>query len=130
MNALEEGQWIRWTTPSQIKEGRVAVVSGPSAVIEWLGGGRRVFPVVEGYMPPFGGREYRMEVIPRPQGASRIERDASRGVMSVKRAAAILGKTPKQVRSMLRNGQLEGVQVDGHWVGVELPDRTHSGVDS
>lgn len=124
MTELREGDWVRWTTPSQIKEGRIVTVSGPSVVVDWLGGGQRVFPVVEGYLPPYGGREYRLEVIPRPQGASRIERDEARGVISVKRAAAILGTTPKAVRAMLRSGTLRGSRVNGRWESVDLDAKT------
>ena len=120
MITFTQGDWLRWTTPQHVKEGQVVVSSGPSLVVEWLGGERQVFPTYEGYVAPFASGEYRMEHIPRPPKASRIERDTKRGVMSIARAAATLGKTPKQIRAALRAGTLQGEQVDGRWVSVEL----------
>lgn len=93
--------------------------SGCSIVVRWLGGDEQVFPNVECYLRPFADQA-RMEVITRPKEASRIEREVKRGVMSVHRAAASLGTTPKRVRAMLRSGQLQGERKDGKWVSVEL----------
>lgn len=118
-NPLQPGQWIQWSTPDQVKRGEVLVVSGPSIEVRWLGGGGQVFPVVEGYFAPYGGSSYRMEVIPRPRGASSIDREQQRGRMSVARAAAILGTDKKRIRALLRSGALEGVQVEGKWTQVD-----------
>jgi hypothetical protein len=100
------------------------VSEGPSIEVEWLGGDRQVFPVVEGYVRGEHNRlAYdRMVTIERPKEASRIERETRKGVMSVQRAAASLGVTPKRVRAMLRSGQLQGNQKEGKWVSVELQD--------
>lgn len=117
MNPFQVGQWIQWTTESHVKRGQVVVSQGPSLIVEWLGGDRQVFPVVE-YIG--GGPHTRMEVIERPKEASRIERETRKGVMSVQRAAATLGVTPKRVRAMLRAGQLEGSQKEGKWTSVNL----------
>lgn len=111
------GQWLLWTTHGQVKQGQVVMTEGPSMIVRWLDGSEQVFPVVE-----YAARteSSRMEVIQRPREASRIERDAKRGVMSVQRAASALGTTPKRVRAMLRSGQLQGEQRGGKWVSVEL----------
>lgn len=115
---FSQGDWIRWSTPNQVREGRVVRVAGPSLVVEWLGGEEQVFPVVEGYLPPYCG-DARMERIGRPKEASRIERDTRKGRMSVARAAAILGTTPKRTRAMLRSGQLRGTKEGGKWTSVD-----------
>lgn len=115
MNPFTEGEWIQWTTESHTKRGEVIRSSGPSIVVRWLGGEEQTFPLVE----PWLGSG--MVVIARPKEASRIERESRRGHMSVARAAATLGTTPKRVRAMLRSGQLEGEQRDGKWVSVVLP---------
>ena len=119
VNPLEVGQWIRWTTPDRIYEGQVLRVEGPSAVIHWLGGAEQVFPVVEGYFPPYGTG---IVVIDKPRKAEKIFRDSQAGLMSVPRAAALLGVEPKRVRAMLRGGQLRGEQVDGKWKVVNGED--------
>lgn len=121
-NPYEVGDWVQWSTPEQIKQGEVTVSSGPSVVVKWLGGGEQVFPVIEGYHHPYGGQSYRLERIPRPRGASRIEREQRTGRMSVARAAALLGTDPKRIRTMLRGGKLRGVQTDGKWTGVNAED--------
>lgn len=120
INPFAEGQWIRWTMLHTIKEGRVTSVCGPGMVVTWIDGTEQVFPIVEGYLPPYASGEHMMVVIPRPPRASSIERDRRKGVMSVPRAAASLGTTPKRVRAMLRAGQLDGIQRDGKWVSVVL----------
>jgi hypothetical protein len=106
--------WVRWTTDNSVKEGKVVRRTDVSMVVQWLGGGEQVFPVIE-YAKG-------LELISRPPRASSIERDSSRGVMSVARAAAILGTTPKRVRAKLREGSLTGTQRDGRWVSVMLDD--------
>ena len=106
------GQWVRWTADDRVKEGQVVRSTGVSMVVDWLGGDTQVFPVIE-YVKG-------MEAIPRPPKASSIERDERRGVMSVSRAAAVLGTTPKRIRARLRDGTLRGRQRDGKWVSVEL----------
>jgi hypothetical protein len=121
-NPFHEGDWIQWSTPDQVKQGEILLSSGPSIVVRWLGGGEQVFPVVEGYSHPYGGGAYRMERIPRPRGASRIEREQRAGRMSVARASAILGVDQKRIRTMLRSGKLRGVQTDGKWTGVNAQD--------
>lgn len=117
---FSEGDWLRWSTLQSVKEGQVMTARGPSIVVRWLSGEEQVFPVYEGYVRPHRVGDARMERIERPKEASRIERDRRRGVMSVKRAAATLGVTPKRVRAMLRSGQLTGHQQDGKWVSVDL----------
>lgn len=119
---MKVGDWVRWTTPSVIKEGQIQHLEGPSMVVRWLGGGEQVFPSIESYLPPIASREHSLVVIPKPQGASGIQQDQRMGIMSVKRAAALLGTTRKQVRSWLRNGTLRGSQVNGHWVDVNAED--------
>lgn len=111
------GQWLLWTTHGQIKQGQVVLTKGCSMIMRWLDGSEQVFPVVE-----YARRteSSRLDVIERPREASRIERDARRDVMSVQRAASILGTTPKRVRAMLRSGQLKGQQREGKWVSVDL----------
>jgi hypothetical protein len=111
---------LRWSTPTSVKEGEVVHADGPSLVVRWLSGEEQVFPIYDMYVRPHLGQGASMERIQRPKGASRIERDAARGVMSVRRAAASLGVSPKRVRAMLRSGQLRGQHRDGKWVSVEL----------
>lgn len=120
MITFNEGDWIRWSTPHQVKEGLVVRAAGPSLVVRWLGGEEQVFPVIEGYVGPYALGDARMFRIERPREANRIERDTRRGHMSVARAAAILGTSPKRVRAMLRAGQLQGEQQEGKWVSVDL----------
>ena len=122
VNPFQPGQWIRWITHQHVKEGQVVISKGCSIVVEWVGGERQVFPVVEAYVGPYRAVDDRMVVIERPKNALRIERETKRGVMSVARAAAILGIDQKRVRARLRSGVLKGVQRDGKWVGVELSD--------
>lgn len=120
INPLEAGEWIRWTTLYTVKEGEILRSEGCSIEVEWLGGERQVFPNVEGFFAPYRGVTDRMEVIERPKIATRMKREQHRGVISVQRAAAILGIAPKRVRARLRSGSLKGVQKDGKWVSVEL----------
>lgn len=121
VNPLQAGQWIRWTTLHTMKEGSVLRSEGCSIEVEWLGGERQVFPNVEGFFPPYRGVTDRMDVIQRPKIASRMKREQSRGVISVARAAAILGINQKRVRARLRAGTLRGRRgADGKWKSVEL----------
>lgn len=106
------GQWVRWSYEGSVKEGQVISHEYPSFTVKWLGGSEQVFPVFE-YAKG-------MEVIGKPSRASSIERDQSHGVMSVRRAASILGTTPKRVRARLREGSLQGAQRDGKWVSVDF----------
>lgn len=118
INPFRVGQWILWQTENSAKRGQVVLSEGPSIVVKWLGGEEQVFPLVWPYTSSSSGA--RMSVIERPEEASRIERDESHGRMSVRRAASILGTTPKRVRAMLRDGQLRGVRSDGKWTEVDL----------
>lgn len=120
INPFSVGHWIQWSTPHQVKRGEVIVSEGCSIVVRWLGGEEQVFPNIEGYVDRSITRDTRMELIERPKEANRIERERKRGVMSITRAAATLGVTPKRVRAMLRSGQLEGVQKEGKWMSVSL----------
>jgi hypothetical protein len=120
VNPLETGQWIRWTTLYTVKEGLILRSEGCSIEVEWLGGERQVFPNVEGFFKPYRGVTDRMTVIERPKNATRMKREQHRGVISVQRAAAILGIPPKRVRARLRSGSLKGVKKDGKWVSVDL----------
>lgn len=120
MTTFSEGEWIQWSTPHHVKRGQVVRVSGPSMVVRWLDGEEQVFPVIEAYVGPYALGDARMVRIERPKEASRIARDAKRGVTSVHAAASILGTTPKRIRAMLRSGQLMGHQEEGKWVSVEL----------
>lgn len=119
-NPFKVGQWIQWSTHDRVKRGEVITSQGPSIVVRWLGGEEQVFPVVEGYVRGPYASSARMEHIERPKEASRIERETRKGVMSITRAAATLGTTPKRIRAMLRAGQLQGIRKDGKWVSVEL----------
>lgn len=118
INPFQVDQWIQWRTDNLVKRGRVVESIGPSIVVEWMGGGRQVFPLVWPYLTQ--SIDARMEVIERPREAAGIERDERRGVISVRRAASILGTTPKRVRAMLRDGQLEGERREGKWASVRL----------
>lgn len=120
INPYQPGEWIQWSTPHHVKRGEVIVSEGCSIVVRWLGGDEQVFPNIEGYLDRSIARDSRMDLIERPKEASRIERETKRGVMSITRAAATLGVTPKRIRAMLRSGQLEGVRQDGKWVSVAL----------
>jgi len=121
-NPYAIGDWVEWSTPDQVKRGQVVHAAGPSVVIRWLGGGEQVFPTIEGYHHPYGGATYRMEIIPRPRGASVIEREQRVGRMSVARAAAILGTDSKRIRALLRAGTVRGVRIDGKWSAVNADD--------
>ena len=121
MNPFSKGDWIQWSTEFAVKRGEVIFSRGPSIIVRWLGGAEQVFPVIEGYVAGPYAASSRMVHIPRPKEATRIERESRKGIMSVQRAAASLGTTPKRVRAMLRSGQLQGQQNDeGKWVSVEL----------
>lgn len=120
INPFQPGDWIQWSTPHQLKRGEVLISRGCSLVIRWLGGEVQVFPNIEGYLDHSVAHDSRMDLIERPKEASRIERETRRGVMSVSRAAATLGVTPKRIRAMLRSGQLEGTQKEGKWKSVNL----------
>lgn len=120
MIPFDKGDWIQWSTPTSVKRGQVVRAAGPSLVVRWLDGEEQVFPVYEQYVPPRACGDSLMVRIERPREAVRIERDRRRGVMSVPRAAASLGVTPKRVRAMLRSGQLKGRQKNGKWILVDL----------
>lgn len=132
--------YVRWTTQDRIWEGQIVEVIGggtreildldgvirdvpvwPGIAVQWVGSTDelKVFPVLQGYFPPQGTG---LEVIPKPRSAERIARDAKAGVMSLKRAAALLGVEPKRVRAMIRGGLLRGHQVEGKWVSVNGED--------
>jgi hypothetical protein len=122
-NPFTTGDWIQWSTPDHVKQGEVVVSSGPSIKVAWLGGGEAVFPVVEGYIAgPYRSDHWRIDIIPRPKGASRIKREQLNGRMSVARAAALLGIEQKRIRAMLRSGALRGEQTDGKWSAVNAED--------
>lgn len=112
---FEVGRWVHWQTDSSVKRGQVIRVNPPSFVVRWLDGEEQVFPVIE-----YALAMSHWALIERPKEAARIARDKARGVMSITRAAASLGTTPKRVRAMLRAGQLRGERKDGKWVSVEL----------
>jgi len=118
MTRFRPGDWLRWSTPTSVKEGEVTATSGPSMVVRWLSGEEQVFPIYDIYVQSHVGVGDRMVRIERPKEASRIARDIQNNVMSVKRAAASLGVTPKRVRAMLRSGQLHGIQEGGKWKSV------------
>ena len=118
INPFLAGQWIQWQTDHAVKRGQVVLSLGPSIIVKWLGGGEQVFPLVWPYLGQ--SIDARMSVIEEPEEALRIERDEAHGRMSVRRAASILGITPKRVRAMLRSGQLKGVRSDGKWTQVDL----------
>lgn len=118
-NPFKPGQWILWEAHHTARRGEIVQSEGPSIVVRWLGGEEQVFPLVEPYLSRRLIGE-RMTVIERPKEASRIERDERRGVISVARAAAILGVSQKRMRVMLRDGKYKGVQRDGKWVSVDL----------
>lgn len=115
MRTYEVGQWVQWQTDQTVKRGEVIHTEGCSLVVRWLDGTEQVFPVIEYVLA--GAR---LDIIERPKEASRIERDRRKGVMSIQRAAATLGTSPKRVRAMLRSGELSGVKREGKWVSVEL----------
>lgn len=117
-NPFKVGQWIQWHTEHAVKRGKVLFSQGPSIIVKWLGGEEQTFPLVWPYVNRSSGA--RMEVIERPKEAASIERDEHRGVISVRRAASILGTTPKRIRAMLRDGQLEGERKEGKWASVRL----------
>ena len=119
MNPYQVGQWVQWSTFERVRRGEVIFSRGPSIIVRWLDGEEQVFPLTEHLS---GALDFKasMVVIQRPKEASRVEREARKGVMSVTRAASTLGTTPKRVRAMLRGGQLKGQQRDGKWVSVEL----------
>jgi hypothetical protein len=119
MNFPAEGSWIRWTTPSTVKEGQVVWASYPSLVVRWMDGEEQVFPFTDGYWNDLPTMSCRIELIEKPRGAARIQADVAHDRMSVARAAASLGTTKKQIRSWLRSGRLHGEQVDGKWVHVD-----------
>lgn len=114
-----EGDWIRWTMPGLVMEGQVLQTAWPSLVVRWLGGVEQVFPLGEMYWSPEAAPIAKMEVIPEPKEALRVQRDVDREQHSVLRAAKSLGTTQKQVRAWLRSGKLKGEQVDGKWVHVD-----------
>lgn len=120
INPFTVGQWIQWSTPHHVKRGEVIVSKGCSIVVRWMGADEQVFPNIEGYLDRSIRRDSRLDVIERPKEASRIARETKRGVMSITRAASTLGVTPKRIRAMLRNGQLEGTQREGKWTSVNL----------
>ena len=114
-NPFVAGDWIRWLINGHFREGQVLESEGDSIVVRWLDGETQVFPVVEGYVYPYGEG---MEVIPKPKKAHQLARQAEKGVMTVPRAASFLGVEPKRVRALLRAGRLSGEQRDGKWVSV------------
>lgn len=120
MNPFQVGQWIQWSTHDRVRRGEVILSKGPSIIVRWLDGEEQVFPLTEHLTGALDFVEASMVVIQRPKEASRIEREARKGVMSIARAASTLGTTPKRVRAMLRGGQLNGIQRNGKWVSVEL----------
>jgi len=122
-NPFSVGDWIQWSTPEHVKQGKVVVSLGPSIKVEWLGGGEQVFPIVEGYVRgPFASSSARIDIIQKPKGAARIEREVTVGRMSVARASALLGIEQKRIRGMLRSGALRGDQTDGKWTSVNAQD--------
>lgn len=115
-NPFTAGDWILWQTDHTAKRGQVVRSEGPSIVVKWLGGEEQVFPLVWPYT--HRSNDARMEVIERPEEASRIAKDEHHGVMTVRRAAAVLGTTPKRIRAMLREGKLQGTREGGKWKTV------------
>ena len=113
---FQEGDWLRWSTPTSVKEGEVILSRGPSMVVRWLSGEEQVFPIYALYVQSGGDRMVRIQ---RPKEASRIERDIVAGRMTIRRTAASLGVTPKRVRAMLRAGTLRGTQREGKWISVD-----------
>ena len=114
-------QWVRWTMPEFVREGRIVKEVGPSVVVHFLGFDQpQVFPMgIKDYLNASSSSPHRMEYIPRPSKATEIEQAPEGDMMPLSKAAAILGTTPKRVRALLREGKLTGRQEDGRWRGVD-----------
>lgn len=119
-HAICPGDWVMWVMPHFVKVGQVEYREGISIVIKFQGD---LEPTVlpDGYMywdpmPPTPAPEYTLHPTHEPK--HRVEA-AVGPEMTVRQAAAKLGTTPKDVRRMLRSGQLRGRREDGKWVAVD-----------
>lgn len=117
---LEPLEWVMWIMPGFVKVGQVVMRKSMSIVIRFQGHDRDTV-IPDGYMywdptPPVPAPEYTLCPAVRPK----ITVDAASGPhVSVRQAAALLGTKPKDIRRMLRAGQLKGRQEAGSWVEVE-----------
>lgn len=113
---MKPGDWVEWHLPGVfLRRCRVLRAEGVSLELQVLGSDQSVvIPVRE-----YAAGELRR--IAEPPRASLIDQAQAANMMTPDRAAAILGVDLKRLRAMLREGRLQGRQVNGKWLEVD-PD--------
>lgn len=117
--------WVMWVMPTFVKTGQIVTASRTSLVVQFQAHPTpTVIPDAHQYWDNAAQYTADAGVAPytiTPCSAPRAILGAPDGsTCSVAQAVAILGSTGKDVRRLLRAGQLEGRQEDGRWVAVEL----------
>lgn len=114
---MKTGDWVKWHLPGVfLRQGQITRKTDVSLELMLVGHDRpTVIPVADYYL-----EHGLIEVIPEPPRAARIAQATEAHVMPPERAAALLGISLKRLRAQLREGRLQGRQVDGRWVEVDL----------
>lgn len=118
--ALRSGDWVLWAMPTFVKVGQVVLRSKASLVVQFQAHPTTtVIPDAYQYWDPDSDTpaEYSLTRTATP---AKVLSPPSGPSVSVRQAAALIGCGPKDVRRMLRAGQLAGEQREGRWVAVEL----------
>lgn len=119
--ALRKGDWVLWAMPTFVKTGRVILRTRTSLVVHFQAHPHvTVIPDAYQYwrptMPQDIAHAYVMYEVPKPE---HLLPDAVSETVTVRQAAALLGCGSKDVRRMLRAGQIKGRREEGRWVEVE-----------
>lgn len=116
------GDWVMWVMPDFVKVGQVDYVQGISIVIHFQGHPQNtIIPDGYQYWDPTPSDPIPVHTLTRTVRPKHlIEAPKSSSQMTVKQAAAFLGTQPKEIRRMLRAGQLKGRREAGSWVEVTL----------
>lgn len=119
---LVPGTWLIWVMPEFVKRGRLEYVQGISAVVHFEAHAEptSIPDAYQYWTPPALGprvlKPYSLSITEAPLRPL----DAATGpALSVRQAAALRGISSKDVRRMLRAGQIRGKQVSGKWVEVD-----------
>lgn len=104
--------------PEWVKVGRIVEVRGISMVVQFEAHAEpTVIPDAYVYWDQYGVYPHPPYTLaPTLAPKHRVETISDDRLITVRQAAALLGKTPKDIRRMIRSGQIVGERVKGSWL--------------
>lgn len=114
----EVGQWVMFVMPEWVKIGKIVRVEGISLVVAFEAHSQpTVIPDAYSYWDYYGVYPHPpYSLVPTLAPKHTVAPVYDERIMSVRQAASLLGKTPKDIRRMIRGGQIQGERVKGTWV--------------